>query len=99
MRRWEFDEASAGFDARLDLAAQELGLSSKRHILKSLPANVHWHFGKVGAKGTLEATWLPDAQKAWLAVRSNRSGDWIEEAATKLIERLGGSPVPTGGPR
>ena len=88
MKRWEFDRVLPGFDLRLERVAQELGLRSKRFVLKSLPANVHWHFGIKGATGTLEGTWLIDSEQAWLVVRANRHADWVDAAANALVQRL-----------
>jgi len=89
VERWDLADASPGFDTRLEQAARELGLRVQRFPLRSLPAKVHWHFGVQGAKGTLEATWLIDSERAWLSVHANRRGDWVDAAAKSLIERLG----------
>ena len=87
-QRWDFDDAQAGFDERLETAGQALGLTVRRFVLKSLPTNVHWHFGIEGTTGTLEATWLIDSQTAWLSVRSNRNAEWVDGAVVALLRRL-----------
>jgi hypothetical protein len=79
----EHDDAPAA----LDSAAAQLGLSSKRFTLASLPGATHWHFRMPGQKGTLEATYNPGTSEAWLSVHENRQGDWIETAIA-AIQRL-----------
>lgn len=66
----------------------EIGLST---TLKTVPASLHWHLGRRGTSGTIEVTWDPLNQKAWIEVRLNRTGNgWTEAAAAQLAEALGG---------
>ena|SRR5579862_5498050 len=88
MTRWEIESPGRAFAHKLELAAAELSLKSERTSLKSLGSNVHWHLSHPGRAGTLEATWLIDADQAWLCVRANRRADWIEPTVHALLALL-----------
>lgn len=52
--------------------------------LKSLPANIHWHYKMPGQKGVLEITLLLNENKLLLNCKKNRMGEWVNEASTKI---------------
>jgi hypothetical protein len=98
MRRWNLDVASCGFDDRFEKLIAELGLEYHRTILKSLPSNAHWHIRKKGSKGTLEATWLIEAEEAWVSLRANREAIWAADAAESIVIRFRDPPsAPSRG--
>jgi hypothetical protein len=59
-----------------------------RGSLKSLPANIHWHYKKGKEKGVLEITLMQQRNEIILSCKENRSGPWImgiiEEFRRKL---------------
>src|ERR1019366_8828939 len=58
-----------------------LGLTFQRLALKKYPSCVHWHIQKLGLRGTLEATFIPEGQRLWVEARLGRQADWQPEAA------------------
>jgi hypothetical protein len=70
-------------------AAAAEGLSIRLQItLRTYAGSVHWHLGRPGERGTLEATWWPAGKRLWLAVHSNRRAAWIEGTLPQLQSRL-----------
>lgn len=59
------------------------GLKQKlRGGLAKYPGSTHWHYQRPGARGTLEITlWRG---RIWISIQSGRTGDWIEEIASRL---------------
>jgi hypothetical protein len=56
--------------------------------LKSYPGSIHWHLKKGDQRGTLEATFWKQERRLWLAVHSNRTGDWTRSEALGLKASL-----------
>lgn len=63
-------------------------LQTMRGSLKSMPANMHWHFKKGKEKGVLEITLLHQTGEIILAVHQNRRGGWVEEVMAALKAQL-----------
>lgn len=59
-------------------AAEALGLiTTQVTTLAKYPGCTHWHFKRGRSRGTLEATYWPDRNRAWLSYRPGREADWI----------------------
>jgi hypothetical protein len=88
VQRWNIEEPGPAFDSRFGAVAAVLGLQIRRTSLKSLAPNVHWHLAAPDRTGTLEATWLIDADEAWLCVRDNRRAKWVDPMAAAILKLL-----------
>ena len=76
-------------EAMLEAACVACGLQIVlKTTLKQHSGSIHWHLKQGKAKGTLEVTLLPTAQRLWFSVHDNRAGDWIEPAMQALQKRL-----------
>lgn len=64
-----------------------LQLTMKGH-LKTLPANIHWHYKKPKYTGTLEITLLLQARELIVECKKSRWGDWVEEVLAELIKQV-----------
>lgn len=56
--------------------------------LSKYPGCVHWHLKQGKQRGTLEVTWWPQQHRLWLSIQPGRTGEWVEEAAQSLKEKL-----------
>ena len=54
--------------------------------LKTLPGSTHIHLKHPGKPGTLEFTYLPHENRAWLSYHENRYQQGMEEAIQNLAE-------------
>ncbi len=73
----------------LQAACQQLGLQTgPRRMLAGYPGSLHWHVRRMGMRGTLEISFVPEPVRLWLAVHANREGEWIEDALHELPSRI-----------
>jgi hypothetical protein len=78
--QWDH-EADVDIRALIEEAALTLGLvATQVTTLAKYPGCIHWHFKKGKQRGTLEATYWPDRNRAWLAYRPGREAPWIAPA-------------------
>lgn len=89
MQKYELRDQGADYGEALLAFAESFNLECKETTLRSLPPNLHWHLRKPLEKGTLEITWLRETGETWIAVHSNRMGDWIPAVITELQRRFG----------
>ena len=59
-----------------------------RTTLTSYPGCVHWHWKRGRERGTLEVTFWPETNRLWVSVHANRVGNWTEQAALTVTEKL-----------
>ncbi len=62
--------------------------ASLKVSLAKYPGCVHWHFKLDGQRGTLEITLWASRRRIWFSIHTGRTGDWIEEAVTRLKQDL-----------
>ena len=93
MRSIEINLGSASNErwvpAVLEQICESFGLrSTLKGTLKSYPGSFHWHFKKGDRRGTLEVTFWPRMNRAWLSVQEGRTGNWIDEVIVPLKDRM-----------
>jgi hypothetical protein len=79
----------SGVDIRaiIEEAALTLGLvTTQVTTLAKYPGCIHWHFKKGKQRGTLEATYWPDRNRAWLSYRPGREAPWLALTIEKFKE-------------
>ncbi|MDQ3457702.1 MAG: hypothetical protein M3498_00130 [Deinococcota bacterium] len=70
----------------IEEAARALGLvTTQVTTLAKYPGSVHWHFKRGRERGTLEATYWPEQNRAWLSYRSGREANWM----TPTVQQFG----------
>jgi hypothetical protein len=74
--------------ALIEHAITDAGLLADRLELRSYPGSTHWHIRRPGAKGTLELTYWPRAERLWFAIHANRRAEWIAPAINDLMARM-----------
>jgi hypothetical protein len=74
--------------ALIERVIAEAGLLADRRVLRSHPGATHWHIRRPCAKGTLELTYWPSAERLWFAVHANRRAEWIAPAIEDLMARM-----------
>lgn len=61
--------------------------------LSKYPGSTHWHYKLGSRSGTLEVTYWPQEQRAWLSIHHNRHADWMDglipQLKTGVEEKLG----------
>jgi hypothetical protein len=72
----------------VERAIAEAGLLATRLELRSYPGAIHWHIRRPSAKGTLELTYWPSAERLWFAIHANRRAEWIAPAIEDLMARM-----------
>lgn len=83
MREWEIKatiQSKEEAEQWVEAFASARGLVV--HLAGSLtkcPGSLHWHLGKPGRRGTLEATYWPRTARFWFKVAANRGAPWIDE--------------------
>ena len=75
--------------AVLEQTCESFGLRlTLKGTLKRHPGSLHWHFKKGDRRGTLEVTFWPRMNRAWLSVQEGRTGNWIDEVIVPLKDRM-----------
>jgi hypothetical protein len=76
-------------EKEVELATAAMGLQlTMKGTLKTLPANIHWHYKKPEHKGTLEITLLLSSHQLIVECKPSRWGDWVEEVLGEFVRRL-----------
>jgi hypothetical protein len=84
---WPLDEAQIA--GAIEEAATGLGMEVRlKGSLAKYAGSIHWHFGRAGARGTLEVTLWPSRRRSWITVQAAMTGDWIPAASARLTEMV-----------